>query len=259
MRAHLRPDAILQRRDDLAARRVILGIGAEYQGQVERQPHRVALNLHVAFLHDVEQSDLNLAGQIRQLVDGENAAIGARQQPVMHGKFVAQLVPAFGRLDWIDVADQIGDGHVRSRQLLDVTLVRPEICNRSLISCLGDQLAATAAERLVGIVTDLAAGDVRQLRIEKPGQRAQDAALRLATQSQQNKIVSRQDGIDHVRRHRILVADDAGKHRPSLPQTCNQVFPQLIFHVPGANLFSQNALCRSSPKVRGRFIRSKPP
>ena len=60
MRADLRADAVLQRRDDLAARRVVLRIGAEHQRHVERQAHRIALNLHVAFLHDVEQADLDL-------------------------------------------------------------------------------------------------------------------------------------------------------------------------------------------------------
>jgi hypothetical protein len=43
-----------------------------------RQTHGITLNLHVAFLHDVEECDLNLAGEIGQFVDGEDAAIRAR-------------------------------------------------------------------------------------------------------------------------------------------------------------------------------------
>ena len=91
VRANLRSDAVLQRSDDLAARGVVLGIGAEHQRHIERQADGVALNLHVAFLHDVEQADLNLAGQIGQFVDGEDAAIGARQQAVVHGEFAAEI------------------------------------------------------------------------------------------------------------------------------------------------------------------------
>ncbi len=72
MRANLRADAVLQRRDDLAARRVVLRIGAEHQRHIQRQAHRIALDLNVAFLHDVEQRHLDLAGQVGQLVDGED-------------------------------------------------------------------------------------------------------------------------------------------------------------------------------------------
>ena len=94
VRADLAADAILERRDDLAARGVIFRVGGEYQHQVERQAHRVALNLHVAFLHDVEQAHLDLAGQIGQFVDGEDAAVGARQQAVVNGQLVRDILAA---------------------------------------------------------------------------------------------------------------------------------------------------------------------
>ena len=87
VRADLAADAILERRHDLAARRVVFRIRREHEHDIERQAHRVALNLHVAFLHDVEQADLNLAGQVGQFVDGEDAAIGARQQAVVNRQF----------------------------------------------------------------------------------------------------------------------------------------------------------------------------
>jgi hypothetical protein len=60
---------------------------------VERQPDRIALDLDVAFLQDVEQADLDLAGEIGQLVDREDAAVGARQQPVVHRQLVGELCP----------------------------------------------------------------------------------------------------------------------------------------------------------------------
>ena len=94
VRADLAADAVLQRRDDLAARRVVFRVRGEDQHQVERQAHRIALNLHVAFLHDVEQADLDLAGQIGQFVDGEDAAIGARQQAVVDGQLVGDVLAA---------------------------------------------------------------------------------------------------------------------------------------------------------------------
>jgi len=39
-----------------------------------------SFDLHIAFLHDVEQRHLDLAGQIRQLIHRKDAAIRARQQ-----------------------------------------------------------------------------------------------------------------------------------------------------------------------------------
>ena len=67
VRANLGTDAVFERRDDFAASRVILGIRAEHERQIERQADRVSLNLHVAFLHDVEQADLNFSGEVGQV------------------------------------------------------------------------------------------------------------------------------------------------------------------------------------------------
>ena len=120
VRADLRADAIFQRRDDLAARRVVLRIGREDHQQVERQADGIALNLDVAFLKDVEQADLNLAGEIGQLVDAEDAAVGARQQTVVNRELVGELQPAARRLDRIDVAEHVGNRHVRRGELLDI-------------------------------------------------------------------------------------------------------------------------------------------
>ena len=136
MRANLRADAVFQRRNDFAARGVVLGVGAEDERDVERQADGVALNLHVAFLHDVEQADLDFAGEIGQFVDGEDAAIGARQQAVVDGQFAAQFVSAARGLDGIDVADQVGDGDVGRGQLLHVALVGSEIGDRRRVAVL---------------------------------------------------------------------------------------------------------------------------
>ena len=54
MSADLGTNSVLQRGYDLASRGVILGVGAEHQENIQRQSHRITLNLHVALLHDVE-------------------------------------------------------------------------------------------------------------------------------------------------------------------------------------------------------------
>src|SRR5207247_843571 len=123
VRANLRTNAIFQRRDELSTRRIVLRIGAEYKGDIKGQAHRISLNLHIAFLHDVEQTHLNLAGEIGQLIDGKNASIGARQQPVVHRQFAAEFMPAACSFNGIDIADQIRNRDIGSRQLFYVPIL----------------------------------------------------------------------------------------------------------------------------------------
>ena len=97
------------------------------------------------------------AGEVGQLVDGEDAAVGARQQAVVHRQLVADLAAAARRLDRIDVADHVGDGHVRRRQLLDVALVAVPPGDRQIVAGLGDAGLAVGRQRRQRIVVDLGA------------------------------------------------------------------------------------------------------
>ena len=112
MRHDLAADAVLERRDDLAARRVVLGVGGEDQQHVQRQAHRKPFDLDVAFLHDVEQPHLDLAGQVGELVDGEDAAVGARQQAEVDRELVGQECPP--RAAWIGSMSPIMSAMVTS-------------------------------------------------------------------------------------------------------------------------------------------------
>src|SRR5205085_11702594 len=143
VRDDLGADAIFERRDDLAARRVIFGVGRKDEQHIERQAYGITLNLYVAFLHDVEQTDLHFAGEVWQFVDGEDAAIGARQQAVMNRQFVREQMPAARRFDGIEVADQIGDGHVGRRQLFDVAIATRHKGDGRLVAALVDQQATS--------------------------------------------------------------------------------------------------------------------
>ena len=78
VRADLGAEPVLQRGDDPAAVGVVLGVGAGDEQHVERQPQRVAADLDVALLQHVEQRDLDPLGEVGQLVDAEDAAVGAR-------------------------------------------------------------------------------------------------------------------------------------------------------------------------------------
>ena len=115
--ADLRAEAVLERRDDAAAVGVVLGVGRRHQHDVERQADLVAADLHVALLEHVEQADLDALGEVGELVDGEDAAVGAGHEPVVDGELVGE-VAALGDLDGVDLADEVGDRRVGRGQLL---------------------------------------------------------------------------------------------------------------------------------------------
>ena len=102
---------------------------------------------------------------------------------------------------------------------------------------LRNPVPAAAADGRVRIVVNLAAGNVGHLRIEQRGQSSQDAALGLTAQSQQNKIMTRKNGIDDLRHHGIVVADDARENRPALAKFRHQVVAQFVLHAPASQLF----------------------
>ena len=79
VRRNLSADAVFERRNNFAAGGVILWIRGKDEHHVQWQAHGITLNLNVAFLHDVEEPDLDFTGQIRQFVDSKYAAVGARE------------------------------------------------------------------------------------------------------------------------------------------------------------------------------------
>ena len=148
MRANFRANAVFEGRDDFAARRVVLGIRGEDQQHIQGEAQRVALNLDVALLHDVEQTDLNLSREVGEFVDGEDAAIGAREKAVMNGELVGEIAAATRGADGIDVANDIGHGDVRSGELLDETIFARHPGNGSIVAIGGDFFATGAADGL---------------------------------------------------------------------------------------------------------------
>ena len=143
VRAHLRPEPVLQRRDDPAAVRVVVGVRGGHEQEVEREPDPVAADLDVALLEDVEQGDLDAFGQVGELVDRDDAPVGPRDHPVVDRELVGQ-VAALGHPDGVDVADQVGHARVRRRELLRVPVLAADPADRRRVPVLGDEGAAGA-------------------------------------------------------------------------------------------------------------------
>ncbi len=244
MSADFAADAIFERGDDLAAGGVVLGVSAEDDGYIEREADGVALNLDVAFLHDVEERDLDFSGEVGEFVDGEDAAIGAGQQAVVHGQFAAEVLVGAGGFDGVDVSDEVGYGDVGGGKFFYVALVRSEPCDGSLIGELCELIAAKLRDGGVGIVVDLGAGDVGEMRIEERGEGAEDARFRLSAKTEKDEVVFAEDGVDDLRDDGVFVADDAGEERGLIvgaagavgadaPEFGDKVLAELVFDASG--------------------------
>src|SRR6266700_260774 len=180
MRSNLRADAVFQRCNDFSARGVILGIGSENEEHVEGQAQRIAFNLNVALLHDVEEADLDFSGEVRKLVDGEDAAIGAWQKTIVDGEFVGEVASAAGSADGINIANDVRHCYVGRGELFHEAVLAGHPSDGRVVAVGGDFFAAGAADGLEGIVVNFAAGDDGHFGIEKTNKAAQNAALGLA-------------------------------------------------------------------------------
>jgi len=60
-----------------------------------------------------------------------------------------------------------------------------------------------------------------------------DATFCLTAQSEQDDVVTRQDGVDELRNDRVVVADNARKKFVSRPKLSNQVQAQFVFDREG--------------------------
>ena len=129
---------------------------------------------------------MDLAGEIGQLIDREEAAIRARQEAVVNREFVAQQMPTLSRLDGIDIADDVGNCHVRRRQLLNKARIAIHPGNRRWVLMQLDRLSPIRADGIEWIVVDFRAGDDRNEFVQQISKLTNDSALRLAAQSQQN-------------------------------------------------------------------------
>ena len=82
-----------------------------------------------------------------------------------------------------------------------------------MIAFLGHAGATRSAKGRQRIVVDLAARDDRDLIVEQIHEAAKDPALGLTPQAEKNEVVTREDRVDELRDHGLVVSDDAGKER----------------------------------------------
>ena len=171
----------------------------------------------------------------------------------MDGQFAGERVAAARRFDGIKVADNVRNGHVWRGQLFHEALLAREIIDSCGVTTLLQAERAGMADRLEGIVIDLAAREEGDLFVEQADERPQNATLGLAAQTEQNEIMPGEDSIADLRHHAVVVTDDPRENGiiAVLVQTRNQVVAQLIFDSAGAkDIFRKGASAQFAERSR---------
>ena len=189
VRADLRTEAVLQRRDESPAVGVVLGVRGGDHHDVEVEAHQVTADLHVALFEHVEQADLDALGEVGQLVHREDAAVGLGHETVAEGLRVVEE-QATGDLDGVDLADEVGHRGVGRGQLLGEALASVDPGDRRVVAVLGDQVDGVRRDRREGVVANLRTLDDRQPLVEQFDERTDHAGLRLTALAQQDDVVS---------------------------------------------------------------------
>ena len=190
--ADLHVEAVFERRNDPAAAGVVFRVGAGDDDDVERQANLVAFDLDVFFFHQVEQADLNFFGQVRQLVDGEDTAVGARHETVMDGFLIGEIA-ALGDFDRIDFADQIGDRDIRRGELFAVAAVAVDPCESAERRPAPRPSCGNRGRSALRVVVDLATLDDGNALVEQADQAANDARLALAALAEKHHVMAGQE------------------------------------------------------------------
>ena len=227
MGADLRTEAVLEGGDDAAAVGVVLRVGAGDHVDVERQADLVAADLDVTLLHDVEEAHLDPLGQVGQLVDREDAAVGPRQEAVVDGELVAE-VPSLGDLDRVDLADQVRDRDVGGGELLAVAAVAGDPQDGGAVALAVEARPARPADRRERIVVDLAAGEGGDRVVEQAHQEARHPRFGLPALAEKDDVLPAQDRVLDLGDHALVVADDAREERLGPAEARDQVIAHLL-------------------------------
>jgi hypothetical protein len=206
---------------------VVLGVGAGYQHQVERQPDLEAADLDVPLLQDVEQGDLDTLRQVGKLVDRQDPAVGAGDETVVDGQLVGE-VAALGHPDGVDVTDEVGHRGVGRRQLLREALVGGHPDDGGRVAHLGHQGPAGGADGVVGVVVDLAARHDGDLVVQKVDEGADQPGLGLAPLAEENDVVAGEDAPLQRRQNRVREPHDGSEHRLLGPEAAGEVGAELL-------------------------------
>ena len=151
----------------------------------------------------------------------------SRNETVVKGLFVGEVAP-FSDLHGIDLANQIGDGHVRSRKLLPEALLAADPADRERVALRLETATARPADRSERVVVDFTSLDRRNQLVEQPHEPTDDPALGLPALAEKYHVVAREHGVLDLRENGLVVADDSGHDRVVVAQASDEISPNLF-------------------------------
>ncbi len=174
----------------------------------------------------------------------------------MDRQLIRELQTTPSRLDGVDVADHVGDRHIRRRQFLDKPLVSRKPRYRQVVALLRDPATTAPAEWCQRIVMDLTARHNRDLLVEEIDERSKQPSLRLAPKAEDDEVVTGQDRVDDLWDDRLVVADDAWEQLLPSPKFGDQVVAKLLFDVAMRDLTRSDGPSQLAQKQWLRHARS---
>src|SRR2546426_6767031 len=111
---------------------------------------------------------------------------------------------------------------------LHVARVARQPGDRRAVAVLVHELAPVLGDRRERVVVHFAPREDRDLLVEQRDERAQDAALRLPPQAQQDEVVPGEDPVDELRDHGVLIAHDPGEEEGAVLEQADEILPQLV-------------------------------
>ena len=215
--------------------------------QVERQADREAADLDVALLEDVEQADLDPLGEVGQLVDREDAPVGARDEPVVERQLVRQ-VAALGDLDRVDLADEVGDRDVRRGELLARSAGRAA-ATRSASRRRSSATIARAAALTGAVGSSLSSppATIGSHVVEQADEQPRHPGLGLAALAEEDEVLAGEDRVLDRGQDGVLVPDDAREDRRPAASRASR-----FARISSLTVRGRQPEARSSPRVAGR-------
>src|SRR5579883_1739995 len=135
-----------------------------------------------------------------------------------------------GRLQWVNIANYIGNGYIRRGKLFAIALGTVQPCNRCSITQFSYFLNRMIRDRIKWIVVYFAAFNNRYPLIEKFDKQTSDTRFGLPPKPEQNKVVLRKYGINDLRNDRIFISNNARKQRFAIPQLLNNITAEFVFY-----------------------------
>ena len=226
-------DPILELRDHLAGAVVGGGIGGEEEHHVDVELDRIATDLDVAFLEDVEHPHLDQFVELRQLVHGEDAAVHPGDEAEVEG-LLGGHARSSGELRRIDLTDDVGELRAGGKPLGVAFRAVPPADRHVVLRAAGNQRPPGRRDGFEGIVVEGNGGiiEVGDPLVKKPAEQPHHAALRLPLFTQKEHVMTGDEGDVDLGDDGVVIADDAGEEFPAVGEGPEKVLPHFLLHRP---------------------------